>query len=866
MRVDSINPYRVTTTKNYNCNHVDVSKPINSASNVKVISFGGKNMWQILSFTPENKGLGLPETSQGGEGDVGYELIASLRKHEKIEGKPVDARSVMPYWNHNNPKGGFKFLWHPNMKRNELPDTMPAKFFIAGEPGEELQDVAKRLKLKVEDLDYAIQSRPNGEGAEAQSKYCIVEPTQAKGTIRRPSSSRLADIAEIPYQLMKICGDNPSYNRIKGEPHYFLYTPDLASSAKPYSYGPMGYVPFEAEIISSDGQRALADALIYGKLNTEEFGYYNPANVIMHDRPASSFVNHIANLSASGHKGANGFIMDKYDHNTGRNYQGVTDNPFKFFSVVGTEADAAELRNNPSFEVLERAFEHGINSPKLTDTERMIASTVMNPFLAPFKDGAGSYNITKIPIVEVMNNPQNVRETTVSHQFDKEMASLDTPNAAPFLTEDYAAIPRHPNLNGVTPANMRFDDNTAEFGRGGNGLSKHKTEFTTFKYDGNNIEEVIKARQKNAKWLTDLIWKTSKKGQKALDKLFFNEGQLSEGQTVWGALSPLKKGEVLIFGFGRPDEQKGFPITARGYLNYLQRTDISKEEKLKVKLLTGAGKGDENSSDYKDLRKCWEEVQKLDGGIYKHNWMNIDGFTPDRFAACSTHGVFTSRREMCGITPIQSKIAGVPYAATGTGGPVDYTNKLNGWLTPEPVELSPEKYGLSWENSAEEIDFARVNRQAKFMSDIFHEMIDEYTNRFDDYVAKCKKNIEEKVDWHENSEYNHGKSANQRLLTEIFETDKGWDERNQNPLKRLTGKFGEYKTNLEELANYTKSKSIKFALLVTAALITGVLGFYGYIRSKKTVQNKTDSVTNNNQAQNTSQSTNLLERKMNIAA
>ena len=861
MRVDSVSNRKIAT---YRYGYPYNRNLTTSVDNVKLISFSGKNMWQIMSFTPENKGLGLPETSQGGEGDVGFELIASLRKHEKVEGKSVDARSIMPYWNYNNPKGGFKFLWHPNIKRNELPDTIPANRFIEGERGEELQDVARRLKLKIEDLDYVIQSKPNGSGADAQSKYCIVEPTSAKGSVRRPSSSKLGEIVEIPYQLMKISADNPTYNKIKGQPHYFLYTPDLASSARPYSYGPQGYVPFEAEIINSDGQRALADALVNGKMNTQEFGHFNPANVIMHDRPASSFVNHIANLSSAGHKGANGFIMDKYDHNTGRNYQGITDNPFKFFSVVATESDATELKNNRSFDVLERAFEHGINSPQLTETERMIANSVMEPFLSPFKDGAGTYNITKIPIAGVARNPLNARETTVSHQFDKEMASLDTPNAAPFLTGDYASIPRHPNLNGVTPANMRFDDNTAEFGRGNNGFSKHKMEFTTFKYNGNNIVEVIEAREKNAKWLTNLIWKTSKKGQKALDKLFFNDAQLAEGQTVWGALSPLKKGEILIFGFGRPDEQKGFPITARGYLNYLQRADIPKEEKLKVKLLTGAGKWDENNSDYKDLRACWEEVQRLDGGIYKNNWMNIDGFTPDRFSACSTHGVFTSRREMCGITPIQSKIAGVPYAATGTGGPVDYTNKLNGWLTPEPVELAPEKYGLSWENSASEIDSARVNRQAKFLADIFHDMIDEYTNRYQDYVARCKKNIEEKVDWHENSEYNHGKSANQRLLTDIFETDKGWDARNKEPLKRLTGKLGEYRADIEELSSYTKSKPVKFALIVCAGLITGILGFYAYITHKKSTQKQTDSQTI---TVDMPQTTNLLERKkINIAA
>ncbi len=839
MRVNSIHSYGVLSSgvSQNSAKHLNVTELAKAHSSAKIINFGGKNMWQIITYTPENNGLGLPETAQGGEGVVGFELTASLRKHEKVEGKPVDIRNVMPYWEHNNPNGGYKFLLHEGIKRADLPDTMPANKFISAMRGEEIEDVAKRLGVKVEDLDYVIQSKPNGNAVDSLSKYCIVEPTSVEGKIKRPSATKLGDVVEIPYRFMKISADNPSYNKVKGEPHYFLYTPDLAASSKPYSYGPSGYVPFEAEIISSDAQRAIADALVNGRMNIEEFGNFNPASVIMHDRPASAFVNHVANLSAAGHKGANGFIIDKYDHNPGRNYQGVTGDPFKFFSVVGTESDVAELKQHPSFDVVERAFERGIDSGSLTDRERQIARAVFDPFVTPFKDGAGAYNITKIPIVGVSKNPLNVRETTVSWQFDKEMSSHETPDAAKFLTGDFASIPRHPNLNGTTPANLRLDDNTAEFGRGNNGLSKHKTEFTTFKYNGNNIEEVIDARDKNARWLTNLIWEASQKGQEELNKLFFNEAQLSEGQKVIGQLSPIKDGEMLIFGFGRPDEQKGFPISTGGYLEYLKREDIPKEDKLRVKLMLGAGKWAEGADDYKAVVRDIEEIQKLDGGIYKNNIMYIDGFTPNRFVACAHDGLFTSRREMCGITPIEAKVAGLPYGSTATGGPVDYTNSKNGYLTREPVEQAPEKYGLTWENSAQEIDAARVKRQTPQVADMIKDMVHDYIYDYDEYVAKCKKNIEEKVDWHENSEYNHGKSANQRLLTDILETDKGWDARNKQPLERLVGKFGEYKANVETLASYTKSKPVKFVLLISAGLAAGIVGFYALVKNNKKHKN-----------------------------
>ena len=127
-----------------------------SASNSKMVllSFTGKNMRQIASFTPENNGLGLPEAAQGGEGCVGFEAPESLRMHESM-----DARSFMPFWEHNNPKGGYKFMIH---RRADFPDgfdamkegcdTMPASAFYSADLGEDKSAVAKKLGLAEDEL------------------------------------------------------------------------------------------------------------------------------------------------------------------------------------------------------------------------------------------------------------------------------------------------------------------------------------------------------------------------------------------------------------------------------------------------------------------------------------------------------------------------------------------------------------------------------------------------------------------------------------------------------------------------------------------------------------------------------------------
>ena len=52
-----------------------------------------------------------------------------------------------------------------------------------------------------------------------------------------------------------------------------------------------------------------------------------------HDRVCHTYGNHIANMSAAGNPHVNGLKMHIWEHNPGRNYQGVTDDPFKYFSI-----------------------------------------------------------------------------------------------------------------------------------------------------------------------------------------------------------------------------------------------------------------------------------------------------------------------------------------------------------------------------------------------------------------------------------------------------------------------------------------------------------------------------------------------------
>lgn len=838
---------RISLDNNFNLNRVHVNQGfkknniqnLNNSpkANLHVISFGNRYVHQIAEFTPECTGNGLPEMAQGGEGVVGFELGESLNRHEMIMGQHVDDRRFMPIWNFNNPHGGHKFLIHKGIKTEDLPDTMRANLFVSGRIGQTKEDLARALYLKPEDIDYVIQSKPNGSGVNALSRYNILVPTSIKGTVKCPSNIHIGEMEEIPYQLMQMAEHQPSYVKFANNSHnYFIYTPELARTSKPYSYDCFGNTPFEAEIINSNGMRAWAE-ILESKMDTEEFGHFKPASVVCHDRPASAFMVHLANMSAQGHKELNGMIAHKVEHNPSWDYQGHTYDPFKMMSVVGTEQDMEILRNHPEFHIVRKAFYNGgLNSSALTEEERLIARSVIEPFVAPFRDYFGSYNITKMPIIGVRTNPKNMSLGTVSWGYDREMKSLETPDAARGLTGEYASIETKPVANGVTVSNLRFDERDAQFGQGDNGLSlpKNTKNFTPFKYNGHNIEEIIAAKEKNAEWLTQLMWKAGQKGQDALNKLFFNEKQISEGHEVIGYLSPLKKGEMIILGLGRPDTQKGYPISTGAALHFFKREDVPKELKLKTKFLFGIGLMDKNHPHYKMLINDVKEICELDGGIYKHNICVNRGFTPNRFNACAQWGGYTSMYEMFGITPVEGKASGSPSSVTATGGFLDTVKDgVTGFTTKDPVMGAPERYGLTYESSAEELERARIKHQIPQVSDNYKRMIEMYTYDRQGYIEMCKRNIEEKVDWHENKAYNHGMSANRRYLDVIFGSEQGWGARFKGKMKRLVGEFGLLPEKLENMVSITRSTPTRVILYTAIGVVAAGSAIYMLITNYK---------------------------------
>lgn len=777
------------------------------------ITFTGsdRNVKQVLSAGSEHAGTGLPEDKQGGLACVTHEEQKSL-----IAKEGLDVRMFLPCHEYNNPKGGMKYINIKKVKEaygGKLPEVIAAKWFVEAEPWQSVEDLAKALNQDPADLRPVIQSEPNGKGPEALSKFDILKPTSAKGYIERMSDEDIGKLQKVGYQLFEYSDETPGNRDITKSPNYCMYTEELAKTPKPYTYGIHGADGADAEIVNADWARTMLAA--EKQMNTEEFGYFHPASIWGHDRTVGFMTSAIVDESARGNSDYNGIIYHHTLHNPGRNYQGVTDNPFKFARMVFSPEDVEAISKHPQYEILQSFNVRGWEN--LREPEKKFVIAAFDPFIGVFKDAFGTYNVTKIPILAKKLNPNNFSVGTVSPNFDKEMKSPNMDVAAA-IGGDLREIETVSPLNGSTPASLGIDNNVKDFGRGNNTLSEQKSGFTPLIYNGNNIDEIVANREKNAKWLTRILANAEKEGQDALNHVFFNDLQIEQGRSVLGSLSEFKDGDMLFIGWGRPDEQKGYPYTFEGFLNFLKREDVPKETKLRTKLIVGAGDAPwyKEAKDFKLIQRALQEIQELDGGAYKHNAMYVDGLFPNRLVACATHGIFTSRREMCGITPLEAKTAGVPYIATRTGGMVDYTNESNGWRTKTAPEMNPDFDGLTWEASPDEIDNARIKRISAEVSDCFKEATTEYVDHHEAYVAKAKKNIEEKLDWHNNAEFNGGKSANEMYKNEIWHIDQGWEARDKSPMRRLVG------ANLEEVVEQAKGKAKAVEEVATQAVETAV--------------------------------------------
>lgn len=839
MRVYPVMPMSYNTGANNirKTNFPDNTVNVNSGV---ILTFTGadKNINQFVSYAPENKRFGLGIYNAGGLGVVSQEAPQNWRVKEG-----ADVRDFAPYHSIGTGDGGIRVVKLKKGKDGKYLTAYPASSFYTIKQSETLDDLRKRVKLgKGEELSYVIQGEPNGKGLH---KIIRLQDSGISGSIERPSTASIFSPETVKYRLFTAVdfADKGERNAV-----YFIHTEDLARFERAYgatsSKGNKGYIAHGAdpkEVVNSgrqayfvsanvsyaDSNRALVDLM--PKLNTPEHGNFNPANWWLHDRPAFMVMNAIADRSHAKETYYDGLRVHGTFHNPGRDYQGATDNPFEFFRMVATKEDIAKLNKHPQISELHRIE---VNWNSASADEKRFVRQIMDGFLGKFKDELGTYNITMVPVRGTEVNPQNMTSGTVSINYGQEMRSSKTPEIAQGLTGKFAQIHTIDITNGSTPANLRLNDATADFCRSGhiNGLTRAKAGFTPYEYRpilneagevvSDNIADVIKAKKANTKWLIDTLAGAFRRGgENALALSFFSKEQLNEGASVYGHLSPYREGDILLMGWGRPDPQKGFPSTFQAFLDFLRDPKVPQSAKMHTKLLVGAGVWNEGARDYGLVKDIIDEINKLDGGRYKGQACYVNGFFPNRLVGCATYSILTSRFEPCGITPLESFAAGTPVISTKTGGAPDFISAARGYLTQNPYLRSVDDLRRTIPNIdellkkgkslGEILDTQRMLANAEEVKECIAKAASDYaesaeSGKLSKYVEMVRDAITQKIDWHENSAYNLGKTANERYMTEVFEIQKGMQARNTKSLSRLAGEHFNIADPLKELTEIAK--------------------------------------------------------------
>lgn len=763
-----------------------------------------------------------------------------------------------------------------------------------------LEQAKKELEIKKQNhpqIDYKLpEFKEERNKVEAKIKKEVEQLVNTDKYLKEKYEAKL-NTDEVKKQIEAI-NSKAAPNKAERNAAYFMHTEGLARFESPYGTDKAYYSrsakvkvngklqEIKTDLAYADSNRVFVDVL--PKLNTEKHGFYNPSNIWVHDRPGFMVMNYIADESHFGNQYWNGVKADGRFHNPGRDYQGAESNPFDFFRMAARKEDVDNLNKHSQIVKL-REIE--ANWTRATKEEKRFAYQILEPFMQNFRDDyidtaneVRTFNLSMVPVAGTKANPKNISCGTVSVNYGKEMKSSDTPDIAQFMTTKLAETKTIDITNGSTPANLRLNAPTANFCRGNfiNGLTKSKAGFTTYEYkpvyDANgkfvsdNLDEVLKAKKANTKWLLDTLGEAfDKNGQTGLTQMFFTQSQISgDKASVIGHVSKYNEGDMIFMGWGRPDPQKGYPSTFQAFLDFLKDPNVDKETKKHCKLIVGAGVWEDDARDFKWVKDIIRQIEELDGGIYKGNAMYVNGFFPNRLVGCATYSIFTSRYEPCGITPLESFAAGTPVISTKTGGAPDFIAATRGYLTKNPylINIDTSKFqNISAQELGNAVDSERMLKNAAEVKDCIQQAVSDYNLKHEEgkvskYASMVRDSLQQKIDWHENSAYNGGKTANERYMTEVFEVDKGIAARSNKKMSRMLGnKFG-IADALKESASKARTKWTRIIIGTGIGIAAIGTAAYAYLKRDK----KADKTAENTAPQTTTDTKKEDKPKLDTAA
>lgn len=882
MRIQSIsaNVYGQRLRQNSNVQKVTpIDKPTPVPSGGFWISFSGaeKNANQILSITPEDNYLGGIYKA-GGLGCVADEAPEAL----KTSGK--DVRSISPYYSYGDDKGQI-YVLQKDKKGNVLDDYIK---------------VNQDYKLK-DGESFALITDVDAE--KNIKRGFLLDDLDVSGSVKRMKVDEI-DMETVPYRTFKISKElkkaGGDFVDARSDVHYIVHTPYQAKGQRVYgvydfhkaSAGTGAYGGTATGVASKhiDLQNLNCKGINAGDLYYTDFTRsilasaeklaekdgFNPRNYWVHDRFGYAIIPELSQRANRGEEFFKGMRIASVFHNPGRAYQGVYSNPLDFFRVVATEDDFNRLKARKDFDIIKQMNERIVRGNGIVGKDAENLDAVFRSAYVGYTDDFGFYNVTKIPIHHTKVDPEHFTLGTVSNNFGKEMVNMDTEEIAEGLTKSLKDVEAYTNniTNGSRPANMATDAKAGFFGTGRlNEIFKdennvgHYTPYS--KADDVSTRYAAKKANKTnlLNIIHDAVVDANKEGgnKDAVADLFFNQGKKNglRGKETGlklslGALSKYEEGDILMIGWGRPDPQKGMPVTLQGFKEFLKDESVPLETRKHTKLILGAGSGDAafhlGNREWDLIQKEIKEIGELQGGAFKNNALYINGLFPNRLANCADVAIFSSRYEPCGITPFESFAAGCPVISTNTGGAPDFIREgETGFLTKDPFKLSAEKLGLDTSKiPANEFDAQLDAKRSENIASQLAEKIKVYVTGYSEETQKgfIERTMNEKIAWNENGAYNGGKNAVDRLSDETFVMGKTLSSNNYNHEEKAFGRLIERIIDKPHTpTGWSKGK----IALVSAAVIAAGAGVYYFLKNSKKSETKAITpqyVNNQNRNQN----------------
>ncbi|MBR1776026.1 glycosyltransferase [bacterium] len=836
------------------------------------ISFHGnpsKHPEQISAFATESNYLGGIYCA-GGLGDVAEALPDSIGIHgEQVAGKKIDMRTFLPYYSMNDNEGRI-YVLKPEadvkIKKGEKLDIK--EDFILVDQTYKLKD-GERFAL-ITQMD----------GPEKIKKYHLLNDSGLTGTVERMSDKSF-DMEKVPYRVFEVdtMGKRQdkmyvihTYEHGKGKSAYGVFRTHLKEAPKgTTAYGGGGTSAYGGasgterkmfynvsktdDMFYTESMRAYQELTMEGKMNVASQGNFNPQNHMFHDRFCYSALTDITQKAQKGDENYKGLRFVELLHNPGASYQGKYANPLDFFRIIATNDDLAKLKANEHYKKVTEIAEK-IDAGKATEEECTKLYKFFKPYFNKFMDSEGLFNMTMLAVSMTDENPQNSNLGNVSKNYGKETRNLETTDIAKGLTQALINIQNKTIdvVNGSRQANMKTDKMGEFFGTGS--LNEiFKTKYKPFKQT-DTPEVILRAKEENKKTIIDAVANATKNlssDKDSIAKLFFNDGKINgirkqaeknekDLPLTLGGFSKYEKGDLLFTTWGRPDAQKGLPITLEAFEKMLKDESIPLETRKHCKLIMGAGGGNDafsgNNPEWKAIKEAMERIQNIEAGgqkgVFKNNAVYVNGLFPNRLANGVDLAIFTSRFEPCGITPFESFATGTPVVSINTGGAPDFvTPGRTGFLTKDPFMLNPEKLGLASDASAEAIDKARKENSSKQVAEQIKAYLEpiktgQWEAKQKEYIKNC---VAEKIEWHNNSAYNGGKSALEIYLKEKFNIA---DNDIPNEYKSdMRGEFdnsafcGEGKAG-SKISNFFKSKGGKWTIAGAGVAALAGLAYLGH--------------------------------------